>query len=272
LTGWEGVLAGDVPLGAGLSSSAALEMATARAFAVAGNLPWNPAAMAKLGQRAENRWVGVNCGIMDQLISAAGKADHALLIDCRSLETTPVPFPPGVAVVVLDTSTRRGLVDYAYNERRSQCEAAAKFFGVRALRDVAPEQFRQSAERLDAVTRRRAMHVITENDRTERAANAMRQGDAATLGRLMNESHRSLRDDYEVSSDALNAMVECASAHPACFGARMTGAGFGGCAMALIRAEAADDFVRHTTDAYQRRTNLTPAVYVCRATNGAEVV
>ncbi len=272
LTGWEGVMQGDVPLGAGLSSSAALEMATARAFAAAGNLDWNPAAMAKLGQRAENRWVGVNCGIMDQLISAAGQADHALLIDCRSLDTQPVPFPAGVAVVVLDTSTRRGLVDSAYNERRSQCEAAAKFFGVTALRDVTVEQFQQSADGLDAVTRRRALHVITENDRTVKAADAMRSGDAVGLGRLMQQSHVSLRDDYEVSSDALNAMVECASAHEACYGARMTGAGFGGCAMALIRAEAAEDFVRHTSTTYQEKTGHEPAVYVCRATNGAEVV
>ena len=272
LTGWEGVVAGDVPLGAGLSSSAALEMATARAFAAAGNLAWNPAAMAKLGQRAENQWVGVNCGIMDHLISAAGRADHALLIDCRSLETQPVPFPPGVAVVVLDTSTRRGLVDSAYNERRAQCEAAARFFKVSALRDVTIERFRQSADGLDAVTRRRALHVIGENDRTVRAADAMRRGDAKTLGRLMDESHASLRDDYEVSSDALNAMVECAAAHPACYGARMTGAGFGGCAMALIRADAAEDFVQRTSTAYQRRTGHTPAVYVCHATSGAEVV
>ena len=168
LTGWEGVLQGDVPLGAGLSSSAALEMATARALAAAGNLDWNPATMAKLGQRAENKWVGVNCGIMDQLISAAGRAGHALLIDCRSLDTQPVPFPPGVAVVVLDTSTRRGLVDSAYNERRSQCEAAAKFFGVSCLRDVTMEQFlrvgRQSWTMLTSPPR--ALHVIGENDRT----------------------------------------------------------------------------------------------------------
>ena len=272
LTGWEGVVAGDVPLGAGLSSSAALEMATARAFAAAGNLAWNPAVMAKLGQRAENQWVGVNCGIMDQLISAAGRADHALLIDCRSLETQAVPFPPGVAVVVLDTSTRRGLVDSAYNQRRAQCEAAARFFKVSALRDVTIEQFRQSAGGLDAVTRRRALHVIGENDRTVRAADAMRRGDAKTLGRLMDESHASLRDDYEVSSDALDAMVQCAAAHPACYGARMTGAGFGGCAMALIRADAAEDFVQRTSTAYRQRTGHTPAVYVCHATNGAEVV
>jgi len=272
LTGWEGVLQGDVPLGAGLSSSAAVEMATARALAAAGNLDWKPAKMAKLGQRAENKWVGVNCGIMDQLISAAGRQNHALLIDCRSLDCQPVPFPPGVAVVVLDTSTRRGLVDSAYNERRSQCEAAAKFFGVTALRDVTMEQFEQMAGGLDAITRRRALHVIGENDRTVEAVEAMRRGDAVELGRLMNASHRSLRDDYEVSSDALNAMVECAAAHKACYGARMTGAGFGGCAMALIRADAADDFVVRTAAAYQQKSGNKPAVYVCQATNGAEVV
>jgi galactokinase len=272
LNGWEGVLAGDVPLGAGLSSSAALEMATAKAFVVLGNLDCTAAKMAKLGQRAENKWVGVNCGIMDQLISAAGKTDHALLIDCRSLETQTVPLPPGTAVVVLDTSTRRGLVDSAYNERRSQCEAAAKFFGVPALRDVSVEQFQKAADQLDPLTKRRAKHVITENDRTLRAAEAMRRGDAAGLGQLMIQSHASLRDDFEVSSNALNAMVEAALLHPACYGARMTGAGFGGCAMALIRAEAADDFVQKTSAAYQQKTGHKPAVYVCQATNGAEPV
>jgi len=282
LTGWEGVLMGDVPLGAGLSSSAALEMATARALAAASNLAWEPAAMAKLGQRAENQWVGVNCGIMDQLISAAGRADHALLIDCRTLECQAVPFPPGVAVAVLDTSTRRGLLDSAYNQRRAQCEAAARFFQVAALRDVTMEQFQQSAgqsERgkmprllLDAVAQRRARHVISENDRTLRAAVAMRRGDPSELGRLMHQSHESLRDDYEVSSEALNAMVEIARAHRACHGARMTGAGFGGCAVALIHAEAAEDFAARTAAAYQQRTGHAAAVYVCRATNGAEVV
>ncbi|RME83849.1 MAG: galactokinase, partial [Caldilineae bacterium] len=136
LRGWEGVLAGDVPIGAGLSSSAALEMATARAFAAVSELPWEPKSMARLGQRAENEWVGMKCGIMDQMISAAGQAGHALLIDCRTLDTQPVPLPPATVVVVLDTATRRGLTDSAYNERRAQCEAAARFFGVPALRDL----------------------------------------------------------------------------------------------------------------------------------------
>lgn len=287
LVGWEGVMQGDVPLGAGLSSSAAVEMATARALVAAADLDWSPATMAKLCQRAENKWVGVNCGIMDQLISAAGRANHAVLIDCRSLETQPVPFPPGTAVVVLDTSTRRGLVDSAYNERRSQCEAAARFFGVSMLRDVTMEQFQKKFGQsqkssgadipvcqpcLDDVTRRRALHVISENARTVQAAEAMRCGDAVETGRLMNESHRSLRDDFEVSCAGLNTMVECAAAHPACYGARMTGAGFGGCAMALIRADAAADFVAKTAAAYEKRTGHRPAVYVCQATNGAEVV
>ena len=272
LSGWEGVLAGDVPLGAGLSSSAALEMAAARAMAAAAQLPWAPAEMALLGQRAENRWVGVNCGIMDQLISAAGRAGDALLIDCRSLHVEPAPLPPGTAVVVLDTATRRGLVDSAYNQRRSQCEEAARAMNVAALRDATLDLLDRSADKLDPVVFRRARHVIAENDRTLRAADAMRRGDALELGRLMQQSHRSLRDDYEVSSDALNAMVECASEHGACFGARMTGAGFGGCAVALVRAAEAEDFVSHTAAAYEKRTGLSPAVYVCRPTNGAEVV
>jgi galactokinase len=272
LSGWEGVLAGDVPLGAGLSSSAALEMATARAFAAVGNLPWDAPAMAKLGQRAENKWVGVNCGIMDQMISAVGRANHAVLIDCRSLELTTVPFPAGTAVVVLDTATRRGLVDSAYNERRACCEEAAKFFQVKALRDVSVEQFQNLADQLSPVSRRRAMHVITENDRTEKAAAAMQKGDAKTLGDLMNQSHESLNNDFEVSSPDLNVMVENARRHPACIGARMTGAGFGGCAVALIDAAQADDFVRQTAAGYEKQTGHIPAVYVCKATNGAEVV
>jgi galactokinase len=272
LAGWEGVLIGDVPLGAGLSSSAALEMATARAFCAASGFAWDPVAMAKLGQRAENQWIHVNCGIMDQLISAVGREGHAVLIDCRSLATEPAPLPAGVAVVVLDTSTRRGLVDSEYNERRSRCEAAARYFQVKALRDVTPELFREKAAGLDATTLCRARHVITEDDRTLRAVQAMRHGDVATLGKLMNASHVSLRDDYEVSNDALNVMVEAAQAHPACFGARMTGAGFGGCAVALVRTDAAEDFVCATSDIYQATTNRVPAVYVCRATNGAEVL
>jgi galactokinase len=272
LQGWEGVVAGDVPVGAGLSSSAALEMATARAFAVTSGLRWDPKAMALIGQRAENEWVGVNCGIMDQMISAAGVEGHALLIDCRSLDTQPVPLPPETAVVVLDTATRRGLVDSAYNERRTQCEAAARFFGVPALRDVSVDRFEAQADGLEEPIRRRARHVVTENARTLQATEAMRRGDAVEMGQLMNASHTSLRDDFEVSSDGLNKMVECAQREGACYGARMTGGGFGGCAVALVRAVAAQAFADTAAACYHAVTDIAPNLYICRATNGAETV
>jgi len=269
--GWRGVLAGDVPIGAGLSSSAALEMATARAFAAVGGWEWRPAEMALLGQRAENQWVGVNCGIMDQMISACGRAGHALLIDCRSLDSELAPLPVDTAVVVLDTATRRGLADSAYNERRARCEAAARHFGVAALRDVTVALFEARAGELDPETRRRARHVVTENERTLAARAAMQRGDAAELGRLMNASHVSLRDDFEVSSPELNAMVTSALEQPGCLGARMTGAGFGGCAVALVTQATASEFATGVAAAYRGRTGIQPQVYVTAATNGAEV-
>jgi galactokinase len=272
LRGFEAVISGDVPIAAGLSSSAAWELAAARAFAVTSGFAWDAAKMALLAQRAENKWVGVNCGIMDQMISAAGQADHALLIDCRSLETQSVPLPPNTVVIVLDTTTRRGLVDSAYNERRSQCEAVAKFFGVKALRDVTLDQLSEKREQLDRVAYRRALHVISENDRTLQAAEVMRRGEASELGQLMELSHMSLRDDFEVSSRELNTMVECAEQQAGCYGARMTGAGFGGCAVALVRQDAAEAFCAGVAAEYQAETGLKPNIYICTASNGAEIV
>jgi galactokinase len=270
--GFDGVMAGDVPVGAGLSSSAALELAVARALsAVAdGGATWDPPRMARLAQRAENGWVGVNSGIMDQMISAAGRAGHALLIDCRSLETRAVPMG-GEAVVVLDTGTRRGLVDSAYNERRAQCEAAARHFGVRALRDVDAATFAARARELDDVTRRRARHVITENARTLAAADALAAGDAEATGRLMDESHASLRDDFEVSRRELDVIVEIARRQPGCYGARMTGAGFGGCAVALVAPEAAGTLATEVAARYEAEVGITPAVYVCTPSEGASL-
>lgn len=271
LRGWEGVMAGDVPIGAGLSSSAAVEMAAARAFAVAGNLPWDAARMALVGQRAENEWVGMNCGIMDQMISAAGRRDHALLIDCRTLETQAVPLPPDTAVVVLDTATRRGLVDSAYNERRAQCEAAAAYFGVLALRDVDMATFTSAAGGLDAVVRQRAHHVISENERTLAAADAMRRGDAVEMGRLMDASHASMRDDFEISREEMDVMVGLAQGDAACYGARMTGGGFGGAAVALVRSVEAARFAASVAERYRRATGLEPQLYICSATDGAAI-
>lgn len=272
LEGWEGVVTGDVPLGAGLSSSAALELAAARAFAAVSDLPWEAETMARLCQRAENRWVGVNCGIMDQMISASGKDGHALLIDCRSLETKAVPLPPETAVVVLDTATRRGLVDSAYNERRAQCEAAAHHFRVKALRDVDLERFEAQSVGLDEVTYRRARHVVAENDRTLLAVETMYNEDAVQLGKLMNASHASLRDDFQVSSSELDTMVSCALNEQGCYGARMTGAGFGGCVVALIEVETSLAFSARVAANYEAATGITPGVYVCSAVEGAQLV
>jgi galactokinase len=266
------VVKGDVPIGSGLSSSAALELATARTFAEVCGWAWDATAMAKLCQRAENKWVGVNCGIMDQLISATGQAGHAVLIDCRSLEGRAVPLPSGSVVVVLDTATRRGLEASAYNERRSQCETAAAHFGKQVLRDVDEAAFAAEAGKLEETTRRRARHVISENARTVRAADALQQGDAEAVGKLMDESHESLREDFEVSCDELDAMVAAARAAEGCYGARMTGAGFGGCAIALVREDAAEAFTASVSAAYAKATSLTPQLYVCQATDGAAVV
>ena len=206
------------------------------------------------------------------MISAAGKAGYALLIDCRSLTTELVPLPPETAVVILDTMTRRGLVDSAYNERRSQCEAAARFFGVTALRDVALVDFEAQVERLDPIAYQRGKHVISENERTLAAAAAMRAGDAVTLGKLMNASHESLRDDFEVSSLELDSLVKIARSQPGCYGARMTGAGFGGCAVALVAAAQAAGFATAVSAHYETITGWPPSIYISQPTDGAAIV
>jgi galactokinase len=267
--GFEGVMHGNIPIGAGLSSSAALEMAAARVFARLTGLPWKATEIARLAQRAENEWVGVNCGIMDQLASAVGGVQ---LIDCRSLETTPVPLPSGTAVVVMDTGTRRGLVDSAYNERRRQCSQAAEYFSVPALRDVSMELFEEIAGGLDSLIARRARHVVSENHRVLMAAKVMRANDAESLGMWMDESHASLRDDFEVSSPALDAIVEIAREHEACHGARMTGAGFGGCAVALVKLEGAEDFIASVLPRYREVSGNQPSLYECYPAPGASLL
>ncbi len=272
LRGWEGVVGGDVPIGSGLSSSAALELAAARAFYEVSAFEWDARSMALACQAAENAWLGVQCGIMDQMISAAGLRDRALLIDCRSLEMASAPLPPDTVVVILDTNTRRGLVDSAYNERRAQCEAAARHFGLKALRDVDSDLFARREGELRPVMRARARHVITENERTLRARAAMLAGDAATLGQLMIASHISLRDDFEVSSPALDAIVACANADAACHGARMTGAGFGGCAVALAQADGVESFVTRVGACYRDATGNEPILTVTGASRGAETI
>jgi galactokinase len=270
--GMNAVIASDVPMGAGLSSSAALELALGRALLWAAQRDVDPVELARLAQRAEREWVGTQCGIMDQLISAMGRDGHALLIDCRTLACESVPLPAHTRVMILDTGTRRGLVDSAYNARRAQCEQAAATLGVRALRDVDESMLDAHRAVLDSETFRRARHVVSENQRVLDAAAAMRRGDSQTLGQLMDQSHRSLRDDFEVSTPALDAMVARARAHPACAGARMTGAGFGGCAVALVAADRAEDMAAWVRAGYEAETGHTAAVYLCEARSGAEVL
>lgn len=272
LTGFDAVFAGDVPRGAGLSSSAALELALARAFAAAGGLPWDPRRMALACRRAENEWVGVASGIMDQLVGACGEEDSALLIDCRDLTVEPVPLPPDTAVVVLDTGTRRGLVGSAYNERRAQVDDAARALGVPTLRDVDEATFEARAEGLDPLVRKRARHVVLENARVLRAAEAMRRGDARVLGSLMNDGHVSLRDDFEVSSEALDRITAAARRHEGCHGARMTGAGFAGCGVALVEARALPDFLPEVEDRYREDMGREARLYVCGARRGASLL
>lgn len=272
LGGWYGVMKGDVPLGSGLSSSAALELAVARAFEESNGLDVSEADLALLSQKAENKWVGVNCGIMDQLVSSAGREGAAILIDCRSLEITPVPLPSETSVVIMDTGTRRKLQASAYNERRSQCEAGAALFGAEKLRDVTIAELEEKRTEMDDLTFRRCRHVITENARTIEAAEVLERGDAVRFGVLMNESHMSLRDDFEVSSPALDAISEAARRAPGCLGARMTGAGFGGCGVALVYTKDVDGFIAQVEEEYRAATGNEPAFYATEATAGARCV
>lgn len=272
LRGWEGVITSTIPLGASLSSSAALEIATALTFSVHAGLPWDAVEGAVLCQRAENEWVGMQSGIMDQLIVAIGETDHAMLIDCRDLSTDRCPLPEGTTVVVLDTSTRRQLTASAYNQRRVESAAAAEAFRVTSLRDLDLSDLSASGLLIDPLLMQRARHVVTENARTLAAAEAMTTGDAARLGALMDDSHESLRDDYQVSSPALNAMVTAARAAPGCLGARMTGGGFAGCAVALVEEAALRAFERAVAASYAAATGLSSTVYDCSAAAGASVV
>jgi len=270
LTGCELCITGNVPIGAGLSSSAAIEVATAYAFQLLGDLALDGVRRALLCQKAENEFVGMRCGIMDQYIISLGKRGHALLIDCRSLEYRLVPIPTGCSLVICDTKKRRGLVDSEYNTRRRECEAGAKALGLRALRDITPEAFQARQDVLDEVTRKRCRHVVTENQRVLEAVQALEAGDLARFGQLMNASHLSLRDDYEVSCPELDAMVEAAWAQDGVLGARMTGAGFGGCTVNLVLSEATEAFQRNVARRYIQATGLVPEIYVCSAEEGVQ--
>ena len=258
-----------VPLGSGLSSSASLEISVALALlGVSGVEGVDRLSIARAAQRAEHEWAGARCGLMDQFAACFGRAGHALLLDCRSLEFRPVPIPPEIRVVVANTMVRRELAQGEYNQRRADCEEAAHLLGVSSLRDVGPASFASRQAELPPVIRRRARHVVTENARTVEAAAALEQGDLCRAGALLAASHRSLRDDFEVSCAELDAMVG-AAALPGVLGSRMMGGGFGGCTITLVRAEAAEDAIREMAFRYHLATDIEPKIHVCRAVDGA---
>ncbi len=267
--GFDAAITTEVPGGAGLSSSASLEVAVGMAMNVMAGSTLDGAAIARIGQRVENDIIGVSSGIMDQLISAIAVEGSALLIDCRSLEASAYPIPAGKSVVVFDTNTRRELETSAYGDRQRTCSRAAAELGVEKLRDATLTQVNEA--QLTPLERRRARHVVSENERTERAAKALHEGDAVAFGELMNESHRSLRDDFEVSSVALDTMVGLAQGEPGCLGARMTGGGFGGCAVALVDAEVAEDLARAVVQKYEIELGVEPASWVVSPGGGASV-
>jgi galactokinase len=254
-----GAVASSIPPGAGLSSSAALEVAIALALCDAADFSLPEIELARACRDAEHVATGVPCGIMDQTASIAGRRNHALLLDCRSLEIEYVPMPDDVDVLVVHSGKPRALVDSAYAERRAACEAVAARLGIPALRDATPEQVADEP---------RARHVVSENARVLRAADALRGGDLETVGRLLSESHASLRDDFEVSTPELDCLV-AALEHAGALGARLTGAGFGGCVVALSRPRQTNNVVVGASAAYRQVTGLEPMAFVCRAAEGA---
>jgi galactokinase len=274
VAGMQAAFASDVPRGAGLSSSASVEVAFALAWGALGGWSLPRMDLARLCQRAENEYVGVQCGIMDQFAAACGDRDHLLHLDCRSLEWQPMPLPPGVSIVIADTSVRRSLSNSAYNDRRASCEQAVSILsgvlpGIRALRDISGQEFNRHAGLMPEAVARHARHVVEEIERTRQAPGLLNAGDAAGFGALMNACHASLRDLYEVSCPELDTMASIAQSLDGCHGARLTGAGFGGCTVNLVASESVPGFTRALAYRYQMETGKTPQIYVTHAAQGA---
>ena len=281
VSGWRATIATDVPIGASLSSSAALEVAATMGLLQLNDTSWTPLEVAQLCQRVENDVLGLPSGIMDQLVSAAATVGHACLIDCRSLEVRPVAMPAGTAIAIMDTGTRRKLTESAFAERRATCVRACELLGIDSLRDAELDDLDRLDRPETSLEHRRARHVVTENQRTLDAAAAMAARDQITLGRLMNDSHRSLHDDYEVTGPALNRIVDAARSAPGCLGARMTGGGFAGCAVALVDAAATADFEAATLADYAAgqpptadvgESTVQPRIWFCEPSAGATIV
>lgn len=269
------VITGDVPMSSGLSSSAALEISVGKTAQILGDLPLSHTQIALIGQEAENKFVGCNCGNMDQLTSALGQKDHLLMIDCRTLEITPTPVPAGYSIVIINSNVKHDNVAGEYNSRRAECEYAAKFFGVKALRDVSPEQFAEKGlelQRQNALAYKRAKHIIGENLRVLDAATALNANDMSRLGRLMAESHNSMRDDFEITIPEIDYLVELAQlAIGKNGGARMTGGGFGGCIVCLVPNEKVKALRTLIAENYQKQTGIQETFHICTACDGVRL-
>jgi galactokinase len=270
-------IAGDVPLGAGLSSSAAIEVSTGYALLSAAGHVIDRTQLALLCQRAENNFVGARVGIMDQFVSCHGRAGHALMIDCRSLEYKAIRIPAKVSLVICNTMVKHKLQAGDYNVRRKECEEAVRKLsaalpGIRSLRDVSMEELAQNRSLLSETLYRRCRHIISENARVREAANLFAQGKIDGLREVMAASHQSMRDDYEISCRELDVMVEIAARQPGVYGARMTGGGFGGCTINLVAADHAAQFQRQVSAEYKAAIGLQPDIYICEASQGAELV
>jgi len=264
------VVTGNVPQGAGLSSSASFEIAILKAFTQLYQLDLEGVNAALIGQQAENDFVGCNCGIMDQLISAMGKKDHAMLLDCKDLSFEDAPIPDNLTLFIVNSNVKRGLVDSEYNLRREQCEAVASHFGVSALRDVTLVQLNDDKELIDPVLFKRARHVISENERAVQTLKALKNNDMTTISAAMKQSHISMRDDFEVTTkeiDGLVDMIDGALGDKG--GVRMTGGGFGGCVVALVPNELVAHVNNVVNNQYTTLFGLKPNIYLCTATQGA---
>ena len=273
----KGAYTSNVPQGSGLSSSAAVEMAFVLAWQTLGGWKRPPMERALLGQKAENQYVGVNCGIMDQFASACGEKDRLLHLDCRSLEWHTLPLPNDIAIVIADTKMRRTLTSGEYNKRRADCEEAVRILseklpGIKSLRDVSVDAFNQHASRLPERVEKRARHVVEEIERSERAIPLLKGRNMEEFGKLINQCHASLRDLYEVSIPELDTMARVAQSLPGCYGARLTGAGFGGCTVNLVAREQVEEFSNALAAGYEDETGFPPEIYICSASNGAELL
>lgn len=271
------LLRGEVPIGAGLSSSAAIEVATGYALINNAGARLDRMGLARLCQRAENEFVGMRCGLMDQFISCFGEEGRALMLDCRSLDYYRLPLPQDVKLVIANTMVKHELASSEYNQRRAECEEGVRLLSrslphVHSLRDVSPDELEKQREELPPVVYKRCRHVVGEDERVVEARGALEDGDLAAFGQLMAASHRSLRDDYEVSCPELDLMVEAANRVEGTYGSRMTGGGFGGCTINLVRHDRVRRFQDEVAARYEKVTGLRPEIYVCSAAQGAEEV